>query len=245
MTSLDMGYWGGPMAELERLAGPLRSVPGPLSAFEVREGTYRGEPIRAVWLGRVTSGSGSRGSTLHLAASLGDRPIDTYVWARKGSTIFGPTAVTGDADFDERYIAAARPQEVVSAALDEHVRAMIERRWPGRDTTISTADGWVSIIAGTSTPGRHGTPPAPTGPELQSVLDDVVLLAGRLRWAYDARRAQLVAEGGEAAAQAWEQGAVEDLATKQRTGRLVAVVAVAVVVLIVVAIIALVVALVG
>lgn len=234
-----MGYWGGAVAELERLAGPLRSVPGPVSAFEVLEGTYRGEPIRAAWLGRITSGTTPSGSTLHLGASVGDRPIDTYVWARKGSTIFGPTAVTGDAAFDERYIAAARPPEVVSAALDEHVRAMIERRWAGRDTSISMGDGWVSIIAGTSRPGRHGTRPAPTGPELQSVLDDVVLLAGRLRWAYDARRAELVAEGGEAAAQAWERGAVADLAKKQRTGRLVAVVAVAVVALVVVAIVVL------
>ena len=245
MTGVDRGHWGAPIAELERLAGPLRSVPGPITAFEVLEGSYRGEPIRAVWLGRVSSGSNPPGSTLHLAASLGGRPIDTYVWARKGSTIFGPTAETGDAAFDERYVAAARPQEVVSAALDADVRAMVERRWAGRDTSITTADGWVSIVAATSRPGRHGTPPPPTGDELAAALDDVVLLAQRLRAAYDARRAQVAADGGEAAAQAWEQGAVDDLAATGRRRRLVAVVVITVALLVIAAVVVGILALVG
>lgn len=221
VTALNMRFWGGTVEELERLAGPLSQVPGPATAYEVLQGRYRGEPIRAIWMGRMSSDD-RPGATLHLAASVGARPISTYVWARKGSSIFGPTAETGDTAFDKTYIAAARPQEVVSAALDADVRAMIERRWPARDTSIDTDGGWVKMTAGTSRPGPRGTAEPPTAAELQSALDDIVLVAGRLRSAYDDRRAQLAAEQGEAAAQAWEQAAEADLASKNRTGRMVA-----------------------
>ncbi len=188
VSSIDRGFWGGTVAELERLAGPLQQGPASVSAFDVLEGTYRGHRLRASWLGRIRSGTAPPGSTLRLGLSLGDRPIRTYVWSRKGSSIFGPTATTGDPVFDDRYIAAAIPSEVVSAAFDAEVRAMIDRRWNGRDTSLDASDGWVSIAAGRSTPGLAGSATPPTPEELGQVLDDLVLVAARLIAAYDTRR---------------------------------------------------------
>lgn len=226
MAAIDTGYWGGTLNDLETLIGPTRSVPGPFSAFEVLEGTYRGAPVRATWLGRVNSGNVS-GSTLHLGASLGDRPIRTYVWRRQGSTIFGPTATTGDGAFDQMYIASARPPEVVNEAFDDDVRAMIRRRWPDADTSLNADDGWVTIAAGSSRPGPRGMRPAPTADQLQSILDDVILTADRLASAYDRRRASIAANDGSDAAVAWEQACRSDLTKQRNTGRLIAFVVIA------------------
>jgi len=214
-------YWEPVRADLERLIGPLRSVPGPVSAFEVLEGTYRGATVRALWLGRVSAPS-TKGSTLHLGASLGDRPIRAYVWRRKGSTIFGPTATTADPAFDEMYIASARPADVVSDALDADVRDMIRRRWPDTDTSLNADDGWVTIIAGRSAPGPTGTRPVPSAEQLASILDDVVLVAERLASSYDRTRRSIEAERGAAVALEWEQSCRADLAQQRNVGRLVA-----------------------
>lgn len=220
MTSLST-FWDGPRAELERLTGPLREVEGPASAFLALEGTYRGEVVRLTWLGRVTSGE-ARGSTLHLSMSVGDRPIRTYVWARRRSTVFGPTVTTGDEQFDDRYVAPDRPPGVVSRAFDGDVRAMIERRWDGKDTSLEVAHGLVDVIAGSSTPGPKGRRTPPTGEELAALLDDLLLVTDRLRRSYDDTRGAIAAEKGKAAADAWEEQAVADLADRNTKGRLLA-----------------------
>ncbi|MCB0995582.1 MAG: hypothetical protein KDB21_10850 [Acidimicrobiales bacterium] len=215
-------FWDQVLVDLEELAGPLREVPAPASAFMAVEGVYQGRPVRAVWHGRATSGQ-SRGSSLHLAIPVGDRAIRSYVLRRKNSTIFGPTATTGDAAFDEEYVASARPLDVVSSALDGDVRAMIRRRWPNRDTSLGVADGWSTLVAATSTPGRDGAPTPPTRAELKAALDDLALFTDRLVSTYDVARASIVRTEGEASALAWEQRWREDAARAATKGRLLAV----------------------
>ena len=238
MSESDDRFWGALIRDLEELAGPLRSVPGPMSAFEVLEGTYRGLPVRATWLGRLKSGS-TTGSVLHLSASLGDRPIRTYVWRRKGSSVFGPKATTGDRDFDEMYIASARPPEVVSEALDADVRQMIRRRWPDTDTSLNAADGWVSLIAGRSDPGPSGARTLPNAEEVASMLDDMVLAAERLTAAYDRRLAALQANEGPPRPPHGSRPPSADLTKQRRTGRAIAAVVVITFVVIVAVIIGL------
>lgn len=213
-------YWDQVKLDLEELIGPMRSVPGPLSAFEVLEGTYAGQTVQASWLGRVKSGS-TRGSTLWIGASIGDRPIRSYVWLRSGSTIFGPKASTGDPSFDETYIVSARPPDVVSNALDADIRELIFRRWPDRDTSLTIEGGFAKIMAGTSRPGPSGQRSAPDQDQLVSILNDVVLIADKMRASYDQTRASIAAQQGEEAAVEWDRNCHAEYATRQRKSRLI------------------------
>lgn len=128
------------------------------------------------------------------------------VYVHAGST---PEVRTGDPAFDREYFVFGSPPEVVAAAMDADVRGWV--RTMGANPALGLEDSLVSSTWGT--PGLA----ARTAPEdlLQAARAQVHIADAIVR-AYDARYAQLRAESGPEAADAWHAAAAHQIEKRAR-----------------------------
>lgn len=112
-----------------------------------------------------------------------------------------PILSTGDAAFDATFIVWGIPADVVTPALDQTTRDWIRSIGPG--VTVNDA-GALTIGHAVTLPNERGSQPL-TPERVVATAHALSHFATTLERCYQARRAEIVATQGEAAALAWKE----------------------------------------
>ncbi len=114
-----------------------------------------------------------------------------------------PIVTTGDPAFDAKFVVPGVPNEVVQRALDAPTRAWMQQY--GQVHLMLTTDEWgaLSFSRSISLPEENRRQPL-TPQVISDAANALSHFANTLETSYHARRAEIVAQQGEAGALAWE-----------------------------------------
>lgn len=151
--------------------------------------------------GRHTGSRPNRALELRIPLAVPSRVV---VQSRGGYVHVGPIPLlnTGDPVFDAGYVVVGVPSEVVHGALDGPTRAWIQQD----EHRIFRTDeqGALSFVCAVQLPREN--PRRPLTPEaLRAAAASLCHFANGLERGYRTRRAEIVAQQGEAGALAWEE----------------------------------------
>ncbi len=135
---------------------------------------------------------------VHINVSLGQRPIEFDLGARGRTHFSMPTAKTGDAAFDDRFIIHAIPIEPVVAAFDADVRRWAATEFP-EWPSLTTKDGNLQLWHQTVFELRGSTSPE----KLRSSIQWALHVGDRLTAEFDRAHAEVNRSSGQAAADQW------------------------------------------